>query len=162
MLMATLAIAALVVLQVLLVPRPTSVPRPSVDLASAASHAREQLGFEPVVVVPPSWTVTSADVRTDRGGLATWTVNYLTDTGRYVGLLQAAGWNARWQGSLTHGGTADGELTAGGRIWTVLQKPEKEITSLMLREANRTTLILAKVGGVADARVLAERVKLSS
>lgn len=161
MLLATLAIAALVILQVLLVPRPTSVPRPSIDLASAADAARSRIGFTPEVTVPPNWTVTSADVRTDSGDLPTWTVNYLTDDGRYVGLLQAPGWNVRWQSSLTQGGTPDGELTAAGRTWAVLQKPEKEITSLMLREPKRTTLILAKAGGVADARVLADRVKLA-
>jgi len=149
----------LVALMWFLVPRPTSVPRPSVDLTSAAVAARPRVGFEPAVVVPAGWTVTSADVRVDSGGLATWTVNYLTVAGRYVGLMQAPGWTARWQSSLTQGGTPQGELVIGGRAWTVLLKPEKEITSLMLREPSLTTLVLAKSGGTADARVLAESLR---
>ncbi len=152
-------VSALVALMWFLVPRPTSVPRPSVDLASAAAAARPQVGFEPAAVLPSGWTVTSADVRVDSGNLATWTVNYLTDAGRYVGLMQAPGWNAKWQSSLTHGGTPDGDLVVGGRTWQVLVKPEKEITTLMLRESERTTLVLAKSGGTADARVLAESLR---
>ena len=162
MLLATLAISALVILQVLLVPRPTSVQRPAIDLGSAARAATAELGFAVATEVPPGWTVRSADVRRDSGGLATWTVNYLTDTDRYVGLLQAPGWNSRWQSSLTHGGTPTGELVADGVTWQVLDKPEKEVTSLMFREPSRTTLILAKAGGAADARILADRLKLDS
>jgi hypothetical protein len=137
------------------------VPRQSIDLASAALAAQSRVGFAPAVAVPQGWTVTSADVRTDSGGLPTWTVNYLTDTRRYVGLMQAPGWDATWQSSLTQGGVPDGEVTAGGRSWQVLVKQEKEITSLMAREDDRTTLILAKAGGVADARELADRLAVS-
>ena len=90
-------VSALVALTWFLVPRPTSVPRPSVDLASAAAAAGPRVGFEPAAVLPSGWTVTSADVRVDSGNLATWTVNYLTDAGRYVGLMQAPGWNAKWK-----------------------------------------------------------------
>ncbi|MFN8078019.1 MAG: DUF4245 domain-containing protein [Kineosporiaceae bacterium] len=162
MLLATLAILGLVIIWVLLIPRPTSVPRPAVDLVPPARGASSELGFTVENVVPPGWTVTSADVRRDTGGLSTWTVNYLTDTGRYVGLMQASGWNQRWQSSLTQGGTPSGELSTAGHTWQVLVKPEKEITSLLLREPKRTTLILAKVGGTEDAKVLADRLKLGS
>jgi hypothetical protein len=145
-----------VVLLVLLVPRPTSVPRPDVDLAGTARGAQSELSFPPAVVVPEGWTVTSADVRRDTGDLATWTVNYLTPQGRYVGLMQAGGWTRGWQTSLTQGGTPQGEVDLGAATWQVLVKPEKEITTLVLREARVTTLVLAKGGGVSDARVLAQ------
>ncbi len=147
----------------LLVPRPTSIVPVAFDLPSAARAAEGKVGFPPAVVIPPGWTVTSAEVRTDSGGLPTWTVNYVTDGGRFVGLLQAPGWNADWQRSLTQGGTDQGAVTVAGRPWAQYLKAERNLTSLLLVTPDRTaprraTLVLAKLGGVEEARVLAERV----
>jgi hypothetical protein len=155
MLRSLLVILGAVGLLILLVPRPTSVPRPTVDLAATSAQARAELGFDVAVPVPPGWTATSARIRRDTGDIPSWTINYLTDQGRYVGLVQAAGWNARWQSSLTHGGTAQDPLTISGVTWQVHLKPERELTSLIRREGGRTTLILAKSGGRDDALVLA-------
>ncbi len=66
---------------VLLVPRPSSVPRAVVDLSSAADQAGDVLGFAPATPVPQGWTVTSARVRRDTGDLPSWTINYLTARG---------------------------------------------------------------------------------
>ncbi len=156
MLRTMLVMIAAVGLLVLLVPRPTSVPRPSVDLASAAAGAEAALGFAPATPVPQGWTVTSARVRRDTGDLPSWTINYLTEEGRSVGLVQAAGWDARWQSSLTHGGEPTGEVRVGGRTWASFDKPERKITSLLSRADDGSTLVLAKGGGLADARRLAE------
>ncbi len=152
-----LVIIAAVALLVVLVPRPTSVPRPSVDLASAASQAADELGFAPATPVPTGWSVTSARVRRDTGDLPSWTINYLTDQDRYVGLVQAAGWSASWQSSLTHGGQDQGAVEAGGLVWESYVKQERSLTSLLRREDGRSTLVLAKGGGLDDARRLAEQ-----
>lgn len=156
MLRTMLVMAAAVGLLVLLVPRPTSVPRPVVDLASAADQAGAALGFTPATPVPQGWTVTSARVRRDTDDLPSWTINYLTEDESYVGLVQADGWTQRWQSSLTHGGEPDGDVDVAGQTWAVFVKPEREITSLLLRQGQTTTLVLAKGGGLADARVLAQ------
>ncbi len=150
-----LVIMALVVGIVLLVPRPTSVPRAAVDLPAAASAAADQLGVAPAVGVPSGWTVTSTRVRSDTAGLTAWSVNYLTAQGRYVGLEQVAGWDPRWLTSVSQGGTPQGTTTVDGRQWSVYLKAEKRITSLLLRGSDRSTLVLAQVGGLDDARALA-------
>lgn len=150
-----LVMVAAVGLLVLLVPRPTSVTRPSVDLTSAADQAERTLGFAPLTPVPPGWTVTGARVRRDTGDLPSWTINYLTPRGGYVGLVQAAGWSARWQSSLTHGGEPLPSVQAGGVVWETYLKQERGLTSLLRREPGRSTLILAKGGGLADATALA-------
>ena len=150
-----LVIMALVVGLVLLVPRPTSVPRAAVDLPAAASGVADQLGFAPAVGVPAGWTVTSTRIRTDTGDLPSWSVNYLTDKGRYVGLEQAGGWDPRWLASVSQGGAAQGSTTIDGRQWSVYVKADKHLTSILFRGATRSTLVLAQLGGLDDARALA-------
>jgi hypothetical protein len=150
-----LVIIAAVGLLVLLVPRPNSVTPPSIDLTSAVSQAEGALGFAPLTPVPPGWTVTSARIRRDTGDLPSWTINYLTPRGGYVGLVQAAGWSARWQSSLTHGGEPLPSVQAGGVVWETYYKQERGLTSLLRREPGRSILVLAKGGGLADATALA-------
>jgi len=152
-----LVIIAAVGLLVLLVPRPTSVARPSIDLTAAAGQAESTLGFAPLTPVPPGWTVTSARLRRDTGDLPSWTINYLTPEGGYVGLVQAAGWSARWQSSLTHGGEPLPSVQAGGVVWETYLKQERGLTSLLRREPGRSTMVLAKGGGLDDATALAAR-----
>ena len=150
-----LVIMALVVGLVLLVPRPTSVPRAAVDLPAAASGVADQLGFSPAVGVPAGWTVTSTRIRRDTGDLPSWSVNYLTGKERYVGLEQVSGWDPRWLASVSQGGTAQGTTTIDGRQWNVYVKPDKHLTSILFRGTNRSTLVLAQLGGLEDARTLA-------
>lgn len=140
---------------VLLVPRPSSVPRAVVDLSSAADQAGDVLGFAPATPVPQGWTVTSARVRRDTGDLPSWTINYLTPEERSVGLVQAAGWNAEWQTSLTHGGAPEGDVEVNGATWEALYMPEREITSLVQRGDEETLLVLARGGGRDDALAIA-------
>ncbi len=152
-------ILAAVALLVFLVPRPSSVPRADVDVASAAQAAERKLGMPVLSPVPAGWTVTSAYVREDTGNLPSWTINYLTTTGRYAALVQAAGWSERWQSSLTHGGTEQTPVTSGGRTWTHYLKSERDLTSLLVRTGRgrdeKSLLILAKGGGLPEAEVLA-------
>lgn len=150
-----LVLLGAVALLVLLVPRPSSVPPEPVDLAQAVPAAREVLGYEPAAPVPPGWTVTSARIRRDTGDLPSWTVNYLTAQGGYVGLVQADGWSERWQDSLTHGGAQQGDEVLAGRTWERFEMPERRITSLLNRSGQATTLVLVKEGGLDDATTLA-------
>jgi len=161
-----LAAGAVAVAVVAGVPRSTSVPaaagpgdagRPVGYVAEAIAY----LGYRPYVGLPSGWTMTGSRLRHDTSGLPAWSVDYVTDHGTSVGLEQVRGWTAQWQSSLTHGGRrqADAEV-AGRRFETYLMAP-RAITSWLLRDGERTTLVLVKDGGDADARVLAESLQVA-
>jgi Protein of unknown function (DUF4245) len=152
-----------VVVAVLGLPRPSSVPVPlPVPGAADVAAARAALGFVPYTGTPPGWTLTQARLRIDTSGLPAWSLDYLTEAGRAVGLEQVTGWTPQWQRSLTHGGAAQGTVTAAGRRYQVFFMPERRVLSWLLREGNHTTLVLVKDGagrGDGDATRLAEALR---
>lgn len=148
-------ILALVLLVVFLVPRPSSVTQPPVDVTSAATAARSQLGFVPAAVVPSGWTATSTRVVRDASGTLVWNVNYLTPQGRYAGLDQVAAWSQDWQDRVTGGAPDQGPVTVGGRTWTRFQAEGSDQIVLVQREAGRAAAVTVRKGSVDNARTLA-------
>ena len=148
------------------VPRATSVPQ-SAGVGTAglpagrAAEAAVLLGYRPYVGLPAGWTMTGSRLRHDTSGLPAWSVDYVTDHGTSVGLEQVRGWTPQWQSSLTHGGRRQGDADAAGRRFATYLMTPRAITSWLLREGERTTLVLVKDGGDADARRLAESLQVA-
>lgn len=151
----TLAVLAMVIGSVLLVPRPNSVPLEAVDVASSASAAAPRLGFTPSVPGGlDDWTPTIAVLRRGATGILTWHVGYVTAQGRYAGIDQAARWSFTWQNTLDSGGTPEPAVVIDGRTWMHLEKAERVTTTLIYRQPGRVTLVTSKGGGLAEAETL--------
>lgn len=141
---------------VLLVPRPNAVVQPPVNLASAAQAARGHVGFKPSVPagLPSGWTPTSAQVRHGTADVEAWHVGFVTPAGSYAGLEQAASPPRAWENAQVVDGAERGTTTIDGRTWVIRSRPDRNLTALVLRGPNVTTV----VGGKASRLELEELV----
>jgi hypothetical protein len=164
MLRTMLVVLAFVVLIVLLVPRPGQLPRPQVDVASAASGAQSQIGFRPILPagLPGGWSPNVAEIRNSADGVSTFHIGYLTDNGLYAGVDQAASVTKAWLDANDAGGTPVGDVTIDGVTWQQLYNQEQQYTSLLLRRPRQVVLVTTKQGGVETASVLARALRLSA
>jgi hypothetical protein len=139
----------------LLVPRPNSVPEQNIDAATVAREASRELGFLPSVPAGLSgWTVTTATVRRSWGGMLTWHLGFVTPQGTYAGVDQTDQGSQAWVKGMSASGDEVGFVEIDGRSWEHLYQGERDITTLVLRDSGRITLITAKFGGVGDAEKL--------
>jgi hypothetical protein len=162
MLRTMLVVLAFVVLIVLLVPRPGQLPRPQVDVPSAASGVESLLGFRPSVPtgLPSGWTPTAAETRNSTDGVNAFHIGYITDAGLYAGVDQAASITTQWLDTNAAGGKPVGEVTVGGVTWQQLYSEEQQYTSLLLRRPRQVILVTTKQGGAETATVLARALRL--
>jgi len=153
-------VVGIVALLVLLVPRPTSVERPAIDVKNAASGAASQLTFKPSVPtgLPSGWVPTSATVSTDGDGVHAWLLVYRTPDGGYAGLRQAAAAPAKWENTQVGGAPEAGTRDVDGLAWVV--RDGKATKSLVHRGAVTTVVITQ--GTKADVATLAAALALSS
>ena len=136
-------ILGIVVVVVLLVPRPNEVRQPEVDVGSAARGARSALGFEPSVPggLPEGWSATSAGARRGTDGVTTWRMNYVTPAQRFAAVSQAAGPTRAWEDRQVTDGREQGRVQVAGRSWVVRSRTDRGITSWVLRGADVTTVV---------------------
>jgi hypothetical protein len=164
MLRTMLVVLAVVVGIVLLVPRPGQIARPAVNVAGAARGAEPALGFPPSVPqgLPAGWVPTSAETRNGTDGVRTWHIGYVTPSGLYAGVEQAAKVTDQWVAVNDAGGTPVASVPIDGVVWQQLEKPERDSTTLLLRTPGRVTLVTSKGGGLAEATVLARSLRISA
>jgi hypothetical protein len=139
-------IVGLVALVVLLVPRPNEVAMPTVDVASAAQAGVAAAGF-PVSVprdLPEGWTPTSARVQRGTDGVMTWHLGYVTPSGLYAGVEQAAGATGAWEDRQVTDGREAGTRVIDGRTWIMRGRPDRGIISMVLRQENLTTVVTGR------------------
>jgi Protein of unknown function (DUF4245) len=153
MVLSMAVIVGIVVLLLLLVPRPNQIPTRTLDVESAAQGARSQLGFPPAVPadLPAGWTPRAASVQlgtTD--GLATWHLTYTTPSGRYAGVQQTENATAAWEARQVTDGRVQGTRRIGSRNWIVRSRVDRGVTSLVLRQPGRVP-ITTIVTGTATA-----------
>lgn len=163
MLRTMLVVLAFVVLIVLLVPRPGQLPRPQVDVTSAATGVESQIGFRPIVPagLPGGWTPNAAETR-NGAGVTAFHIGYLTSDGLYAGVDEAASTTREWLDANTAAGKPVGEVTIDGVTWQQLFSEEQQYTSLLLQRPRQVILVTTKQGGVATASVLVRGLRLSA
>jgi hypothetical protein len=152
-----LVVLGVVVLIVLLVPRPGRIPPAPVDVPDSAQGAVPVVGFTPLVPqgLPSGWTATAAEAREGKDGAKVFHVGYVTDRQFYAGVEQATQVSDAWITVNDAGGTPVGQVTIDGVTWQQISMADRAYTSLLLRRPGRVVLVTAKGGGVADATILA-------
>jgi hypothetical protein len=148
MLRSMLVIIAIVGLLLLIVPRPNRIPQRTLDVPAAAAAAAADLGFTPSVPkgLPEGWTAVAADVQRATGDTPTWHVSYLTPTGHYAGIQEAADPSPAWEARQVTDGADQGIHQVAGKDWIVRSRMDRGITSWVLRTPGRTTIVT----GTAD------------
>jgi hypothetical protein len=149
---ALLVVLTVVVLMVLLVPRPNAVVRPAVDVAAAAESAAAELDFDPSVPreLPRGWVPVHAQVKQDSGGTPTWHVGYVSAGGDFVGYVQALDPPPVWENTQVISGPESDVITVGANDWLVRNREDRGVTSYVLRGADIETI----VSGSTDAAVV--------
>jgi hypothetical protein len=163
MLRTMIVVLGFVVLIVLLVPRPGQLPRPQVDVGSAASGVESQIGFRPIVPagLPTGWTPNAAETRV-ANGVTAFHIGYTTDNGVYAGVDQATSITTTWLNANDAGGTVVGEVRIDGVTWQQLYREDQQYTSLLLKRPGHVFLVTTKQGGVETASVLARALRLAA
>jgi Protein of unknown function (DUF4245) len=142
MLISLAVIVGLILVFLLLVPRPNRIPERTIDVTAAAGAARSELGFAPAdPQLPAGWTPRTADVRRGTDDRPTWHLTYTSPSGRYVGVQQAAKATPAWEARQVTDGAEQGTVAVGGRTWVVRSRLDRGITSWVLREPPVTTVV---------------------
>jgi hypothetical protein len=144
-----------------LVPQPSSVRQPVVDVAEVARGNAAALGFTPSVPVglDAGWTPTSALVQNGTDDVATWRVNYATPTGSWASLIQGGKATRGWEDTQIIDGTQRGTVVVDGRTWVVRARPDRGLTAYVLRGADVTTVVAGRAGR-AELEILARATPL--
>jgi hypothetical protein len=156
-------IVGIVALIYFLVPRPTTIERPEVDVEGAAALAADRLSFDPAVParLPDGWVPTRAGVQRGSDGIDTWAVVYRTPDGGYGGLRQAADATPDWVDIQVGRVPEAGRRSVDGVSWVVRQAEGRGSRSLVHREGDLTTVVTTQ-GTQEDVATLASAVPVSS
>jgi hypothetical protein len=143
MLRSLLVVGAFVVLLVFIVPRPSAVSQPPVDVTGTAQGAATDAGFpiDVPVGLPSEWRATAAHLLDTTDGIATWHVGYETADAQYAALEQAAHVTFDWTSVSTGGGTQVGTQVVDGVTWTRLMHDNRLQRTLSLTQGDVTTLV---------------------
>ncbi|MCD5315273.1 DUF4245 domain-containing protein [Kineosporia babensis] len=149
MLISMAVIVGIVLVLLLLVPRPNEIPARAINPNAAATGASDELGFTPVVpVLTPEWTTRAAGLQlktTD--GITAWQLTYTTPSGTYVGVQQAENPTKAWESRQVTDGKEDGTENIGGLEWIDRSRTDRGTTSWVHRGEDGITTI---VTGTAD------------
>ena len=143
-----------------LVPRPNAEPLRAVDVAGAAARATGRLRFAPAVPqgLPAGWVPTSAGLRDSGDGVVTWHIGYVTPDGHYASIEQTAHANDQWEVIMDSGGAERPARVVDGTTWAQRFKDVRDVTALIHREQERTTMVTSKGGGLPSAEILARSI----
>jgi len=142
MLLSMAVIVGLILVFLLLVPRPNKIPERTLDVSAAAQAATTELGFAPAdPALPEGWTARTADVQRGTDNLPTWHLTYTSPSGRYVGVQQTAKATKDWEARQVTDGAERGTTSVGGKTWVIRSRTDRGITNWVLREPPVTTVV---------------------
>lgn len=156
MIRSLVVVGAVVVVLVLIVPRPSGVSQPPIDVAGVAQGARTEAQF-PISVpgpLPVEWRATSARILQGTDNVQTWHVGYETADAQYAAVEQAKGATAGWLRANTQGGKPVGSQVVNGVTWTQVLHENRLQRTLQLTHGDLTTLVTGTASW-ADLGVLA-------
>ena len=123
-----LATGALVLIMVLITPRPTENLVKPVDYQSVASQVAETSGY-PVLapgLMGHGWYSNSARWNSKTAdGVDNWYVGFVGPNNQYLGITQGYATNPTWVVLQLKGDLPSGATTIGGLHWTIWQSTEK-------------------------------------
>jgi hypothetical protein len=121
MVISMVVILAAVLIWFVMVPRPSEINQPAVDVASVAVHVRQETSWaisQPML--PAGWKATNVRFATAGDGLRTWHAGYLSPEGNYVSIDQTRDATDVWVAAQTSNGRPEGTMSAGGATWQKL------------------------------------------
>ncbi|MCD5352248.1 DUF4245 domain-containing protein [Kineosporia mesophila] len=144
MIISMAVIVGIVLVLLLLVPRPNQIPTRDINVASAALGAQPSVGFTPVQPdVPQGWTPRAAGLETGTtNNIATWQLTYTTPSGTYAGVQQAQNVTEAWESRQVTDGKETGTETIGGVEWVVRSRTDRGTISLVHRGDDDITTIV--------------------
>ncbi|MBT0770471.1 DUF4245 domain-containing protein [Kineosporia sp. J2-2] len=144
MLISMAVIVGIVLLLLLIVPRPNKVPEHNIDVSSAALGAKGTLGFDPVNPdLPDGWTARAAGLESGTtDGIATWQLTFTTPTGTYAGIQQAEDVTKAWESRQVTDGQENGTESIGGVQWVVRSREDRGTISLVNRGDDGITTVV--------------------
>lgn len=160
-LLASLGVVALVVLVVV---RPSSIPRDPIDYAAVAADAQDSVDV-PLVApdLPEGWTANRAELETSTGdGIESWQIGLLTPGQQYIGLVQGVRVDQRWVSEQTGNAEATDRATIGDRVWQIYDRRDLDdpgnLAYAMTTTEGDSTIVLGGTATDAEFEVLAEAV----
>ncbi|GMA18363.1 DUF4245 domain-containing protein [Arsenicicoccus piscis] len=134
---------------VMMVARPSEVPRRSLDAGSVATQVQSQAGWSPSqrTPLPAGWTVNVARYET-QAKVPTWQVGYLA-ANTYYAVRQAKAGTAEWVDNAVDGAQAAGTQTVGGVVYDVFAD-DKGNRSLVHRGTGTTPWTVVSSNAPAD------------
>lgn len=151
-----LAVLAIVVALLALVPRVNGVTQPPVDVASAAPEAAQRLGFQPAVPqgLPADWSATSVRTTVATAGVLTWHAGYTFDA-LYAAVEQGRNAPQDWLRAQTNRGQADGTQVVDGVTWNRVLRVDKVQNSLVHERADGVTTVVTGTASYQQLGLLA-------
>jgi hypothetical protein len=147
-------VAGVVVVLILIVPRPSAVSQPPVDVPGTAQGAKASAHF--TLDLPSGlseeWRATSVRLLNSADGIQTWHVGYETPAAQYAAMEQAKDVTDAWIKSNSNGGTVVGSQQVNGVTWVRLEHDNRLQRSLLLNQGDITILVT----GTADWPELGE------
>jgi hypothetical protein len=160
-LLASLGVVALVVLVVV---RPSSIPREPIDYAAVAADAQDSVDV-PLVVpdLPEGWTANRAELVTGGAdGIDSWQIGLLTPAEQYIGLVQGVRVDPRWVSEQTADAQSTDSVTIGDRVWQIYDRRNVDdpgnLAYVMTTVEGDSTVVLGGTASDAEFGVLAEAV----
>jgi hypothetical protein len=141
MVISIVVILAAVLIWFVMVPRPSEINQPAVDVASVAVQVRQETSWaisQPML--PAGWKATNVRFTTAGDGLRTWHAGYLSPEGNYVSIDQTRDATAVWVAAQTSNGQPEGTMSAGGATWQKLSSGDTVQRSLVSRGSGAAEL----------------------
>jgi uncharacterized protein DUF4245 len=160
MIRSLVVVGGVVVILVLIVPRPSAVTQPPVDVAGIAQGAQSGAGFTLSVPadLPAEWHATSARLLDGTDNVRTWHAGYQTADAQYAAVEQAKNVTAVWLRANTQGGDPVGTTTVAGATWTQYLHQNRLQRTLLYVHGSVTTLVTGTASW-ADLTTLAARLR---
>ncbi len=158
-----IVVGAVVAVVVALVPRPSAINRPPVDVAGSAREIAKESGL-PISApqgLPEGWVPTSVRYLRSTDDLLTWHLGYTTPGDGYVALEQTADATDAWVEAQTNRARQEGTVDIAGRSWNAFAPATRDQRSILLRSTEKgglTTLVTGKAPQ-ADLVFFAERLE---
>lgn len=159
-----IASVALLIVIVLIVPRPTGSQLQSVDYQQVASQAQQQvtqhLAAPPL---PQGWKSNDAEIKpAGADGVQTWYIGLITPDTQFIGLTQGLDANPTWVSDQLNQAAQTTVATVNGVAWDVYDRRSQSSTGnfayAMVATIGKSTVVLSGTASTAQFDLVASKV----